>query len=124
MVIQAWILLVVYLIFTVLTAYQIREANPGYIAGFVIWWAIFIAVVVYDTNCLVVGDCNVWSWIRTILYLLLPIVVIIVLFVFMAKQKKNNKERLKALLVMSCSNLSVLVALSFLNLTTFMIPIT
>lgn len=31
--------------------------------------------------------------------------------------EKNNKERLMALLVMSCSSLSDLVVLSFLNLT-------
>jgi len=38
---------------------------------------IYVGLLIYDTNCLTKGQCNVWSWIRTILYLILPIIVIL-----------------------------------------------
>ena len=36
-------------------------------------------LLVYDTDCLVTGGCYVYSWIRTILYLISIIIVIIVM---------------------------------------------
>ena len=47
----------------------------------------------YDINCLVVGNCNVWSWIRTILYLVFVIISIVAIIQLMASQgKQQHKE--------------------------------
>jgi phosphotransferase system glucose/maltose/N-acetylglucosamine-specific IIC component len=92
MVIQAWILLIVYIISTAISAYLLRKSSPGLIAGFVIGWLVFICFLVYDTNCLVQGDCRVWSWVRTFFYLIIPVIVIVLFFVFFVENKKKDKE--------------------------------
>jgi type VI protein secretion system component VasK len=93
MVPQAWVLLVVYIISTIITTYQLRKSSPGVIVGFVIGWLVFICILVYDTNCLVVGDCRVWSWVRTFFYLIVPIIVIVLFFLFIGKAKELEKEK-------------------------------
>lgn len=39
--------------------------------------AAVIALMVYDTDCLTRGSCVGWSWIRTILYSIVPVVTIL-----------------------------------------------
>jgi uncharacterized membrane protein len=95
MVPQAWVLLVVYIISTIITTYQLRKSSPGVIAGFVIGWFVFICFLVYDTNCLVVGDCRVWSWVRTLFYLIVPVIVIVLFFLFNGKAKEKEIEKEK-----------------------------
>ena len=36
-----------------------------------------IALLIYDTDCLTSGNCNIWSWIRTVLYAILPVLGIV-----------------------------------------------
>ena len=39
--------------------------------------AAVIALMVYDTDCLTRGQCHGWSWIRTALYSIVPVIAII-----------------------------------------------
>ena len=52
----------------------------------------------YDINCLVVGNCTIWSWIRTVIYLLMVIfsVMTVVLAVLMFKKIKKEEESKKS----------------------------
>jgi len=54
---------------------------------------LFAAITIYDTQCLVGGGCIVWSWIRTVLYCILPIVAIIAFFMSFGKEKKEKQEK-------------------------------
>lgn len=45
----------------------------------VLIWIALIALMVYDTNCLTAGECGVWSWIRTIIFTLIPILMIVLI---------------------------------------------
>lgn len=89
--IQATILAIIYIIVIVMgiiTAIidTVKQRKNGIITpSWVIFtqvvafffWLIFIALLIYDTDCLTTGNCNVWSWIRTILYAILPVLGIV-----------------------------------------------
>ena len=38
-----------------------------------------IGIMTFDTDCLTSGSCEIWSWIRTILYIIVPVIAILVL---------------------------------------------
>jgi hypothetical protein len=66
---------VVYAILTVLIL--VRTFWPPIMGGSFValfLWLAFAAVTIYDTDCLVLGGCGTWSWIRTVLYILAPII--------------------------------------------------
>jgi hypothetical protein len=47
-----------------------------------------IVLLVYDTNCLTEGTCNIWSWVRTIIYCIFPVIALIFLFIaFFSKEE-------------------------------------
>ena len=53
--------------------------------------ALLITLIVYDTNCLTAGQCNTWSWVRTALYIILPIISLVLSTVaFVNSFKENN----------------------------------
>jgi len=49
----------------------------------------------YDINCLVVGNCNLWSWIRTVLYLLVVVLSIVVTVLSLVRKDKANEKKEK-----------------------------
>jgi len=49
----------------------------------------------YDINCLVVGNCNLWSWIRTVLYLLVVVLSIVVTVLSLVRKDKSNEKKEK-----------------------------
>jgi membrane protein implicated in regulation of membrane protease activity len=49
----------------------------------------------YDINCLVVGNCNLWSWIRSILYLLVVVLSIVVTVLSLVRKDKANEKKEK-----------------------------
>ena len=51
------------------------------------------ALIVYDTHCLTTGTCNVWSWIRTVLYSILPILLVVALIMSMVKNDSTESEQ-------------------------------
>ncbi len=50
-----------------------RSAVSGVVG--MITWVVYVTLIVYDTNCLVRGGCSIWSWVRTVLYIVMPIVL-------------------------------------------------
>ena len=48
-----------------------------------------ILLFVYDTDCLTRGGCGVWSWIRTILNVIFPIVFLIIIISTLVKRKSD-----------------------------------
>lgn len=53
-----------------------------------IFWIILFAVSIYDTQCLVQGNCFAWSWVRTVLWAIIPIIMIAVIISALARNKK------------------------------------
>lgn len=105
---QAYVIIGVYalcilvgIVMTIVTAVQNRnspKSNTGataigviaYIISLIIM-ALLITLIVYDTNCLTAGQCNTWSWIRTALYVILPIISLVLSTValFMSLKSTN-----------------------------------
>lgn len=44
---------------------------------FTILFAVYALWTTYDINCIVMGSCNVWSWIKTVFVLFYTIIMII-----------------------------------------------
>jgi|APGre2960657444_1045066.scaffolds.fasta_scaffold426298_1 hypothetical protein len=77
--IPATILAIIYVIYTVLNvtlAVRDKSFNSGFVVAMFLWLAIAL-LIVYDTACLTSGQCTAWSWIRTVLYAIIPILLII-----------------------------------------------
>jgi hypothetical protein len=78
--VPATILAIIYVIYTVLNVtLAVRDKKFG--IGFVFATALWIAIallIVYDTACLTSGQCTVWSWVRTVLYAIIPILIIVI----------------------------------------------
>lgn len=53
---------------------------------------LFIALIVYDTNCLVTGGCKTWSWIRTIVYSLLIVWTVVLTLWVLIQSRKLSKQ--------------------------------
>ena len=51
--------------------------------------AAFIALLIYDTQCLTAGSCNTWSWIRTILYVIFPVIALLTAFFSLFTKNPN-----------------------------------
>ncbi len=92
---QAMTIAVVYVILTfVSTGIAITQDGFGVsvVLGF-LFSSLFIALVVYDTLCLTQGDCGVWSWIRTALYLIVPTIALIVsIFLFVNRKEQKSSD--------------------------------
>lgn len=100
---QAWmILLVLLLVFGVSLASMIvfKQWSIMGIAGLV-GFTFVIILMTYDTECLVRGQCHGWSWIRTIVYSIMPVALVVMLVISMAKKKKNNVVEEEAAVVVA-----------------------
>jgi hypothetical protein len=92
--VQSVIIAIVYilcLIVGLLTIIKQNKVSVGSIIGMLFCLG-FIALLVYDTNCLTNGACGVWSWIRTILYIIFPIIGLIIALVALVKPKKEENK--------------------------------
>ena len=72
-----------------------KAFNPGTIISSLIGAAV-IALMVYDTDCLTKGSCKGWSWVRTILYSIVPVIAILYGVRGMAMKEKAEKETMIA----------------------------
>jgi hypothetical protein len=66
------------------------------ISAFVIVTGLVI-LLAFDTNCLTAGGCSIWSWIRTILNLIMPIlfVVMVIMALVHIKKMQNNVNKVE-----------------------------
>ena len=77
---QAIILLIVYILVILIgLGTTIYKEGMSLLLGLNVVLSIALTVLLaYDTACLTSGQCGTWSWVRTILYILIPIIAIIV----------------------------------------------
>lgn len=104
--IQATILAIIYIIVIVLAVIaaimdtvkqrKIGITTPSWVIFMQViaffMWLIFIALLIYDTDCLTSGNCNIWSWIRTILYAILPVLGIVFMVIGYRQQGKQIND--------------------------------
>ena len=94
---QAIVILVVYAL-SIITTLVTGIAKYGFNAWTVIgllFSILFMALSVYDTHCLTSGNCTVWSWIRTGIYVLMPIILLILWMFSFGKDKEKTSKATK-----------------------------
>lgn len=76
---QSLVLAVIFLVValvTLITALVKGTFSASYVISLIV--GVFLAALtLYDTDCLVKGNCDVWSWIRTGFYGIVPLIIII-----------------------------------------------
>jgi hypothetical protein len=84
---QTWIISIVLTVMTILliTVAAVNKALGVNSIVPLIFWILSIFLLSYDTECLVGGNCRIWSWIRTILYSIMPTIIIIIILVSIPK---------------------------------------
>jgi hypothetical protein len=96
---QAIVVLIVYVlgIIATLVTSIVKHGFTAWTAIGMLFSILFMALTVYDTHCLTAGNCTVWSWIRTGLYILIPVISLIVwMFSFGNKDgDKDSKRKMK-----------------------------
>jgi ABC-type dipeptide/oligopeptide/nickel transport system permease component len=108
---QAYVIIGVYalciivgIIMTIVSAIKDRKSTDSqagttaigvisYIISLIIM-VLLITLIVYDTNCLTAGQCNTWSWVRTALYIILPIISLVLstIALFMSFKSTNTEK--------------------------------
>lgn len=92
---QAWTILIVYLLtllVSIIIAISKGAFNAFTLLG-IFLWLLYIGIFTYDTNCLTRGSCDVWSWIRTILHIIIPILSLILLTASLGQKDHNPPKK-------------------------------
>lgn len=84
---------IIYLLLTIVIGISMKGQSAGAIIGTLIFWLLSAILLVYDTNCLVIGGCTVWAWVRMILYSIIPVLLIILFLAYLAN--KTDEEETK-----------------------------
>ena len=90
---QALILAIVYVLCVIVGLVMTIKAGVFNILSFigVLLTLAFIALLVYDTQCLTSGNCTAWSWVRTVIYILFPAISLILgAFALFSKKKDDD----------------------------------
>lgn len=89
---QAWVVAIVYLLCIVIGIVGSITSKT-----FTMWSALgaFVGILVlllvtYDTACLTNGYCGAWSWVRTVLYVIVPVIVLVIFFFAIVFGKKTK----------------------------------
>jgi type VI protein secretion system component VasK len=91
---QSWTILTVSIIHTItlLVIVLVMDAFNWITAAALGISIILMAVYVFDTNCLTSGNCNIWSWVRTIFYVIILLLSIWAVASLGIKVKKLKEE--------------------------------
>lgn len=91
---QAIVIFSVFLILAILsTIIMIKGKVDAYrIVISVLAWLASALLMAFDTNCLSAGQCDVWSWIRTSLYIILPVILIILMAIALLSEDKEKRQ--------------------------------
>ncbi len=90
--VQAWVILGVYvllLVISIITAIVQKTFSAAFFISFLFSIG-FVALLTYDTHCLTSGYCGIWSWIRTGMYILFPVIFMIVYFFGLFSSKTST----------------------------------
>lgn len=94
---QAYVVTIVYFIILIIYLGAIIKARQFTVMQIISFFVSLgmILLIIYDTDCLTKGSCNVWSWIRTIIYVIFPTLVIILLglSLFTVDEDKQPKQQ-------------------------------
>lgn len=95
---QSLVLAIVYVLSLVVGLFMTVKAGAFNVAAFIgtVLTLAFIALLVYDTQCLTTGNCTTWSWIRTVLYIFFPALSLILGFFALFGGKKVEQPSLHA----------------------------
>lgn len=76
----------------IIIGYMTKDATNGSLNLLVslLFGIPFVILFTYDTNCLVLGNCNVWSWIRTCLYIIFAILMVVMTVLVMVGIKNAD----------------------------------
>jgi len=85
------IVFAVLLIVSLVTNIRFKTFSPMTVVGLFVSILMF-ALIVYDTNCLTQGNCNVWSWVRTLLYIIGPTAIVVMMIISLAKNKAPEQN--------------------------------
>jgi hypothetical protein len=90
----AKVLAIVYLILTTISviAMILQKTFSVFTTLGTLLWLATASLIVYDTHCLTAGNCTTWSIIRTVLYLIIPVITIIVMLFALFQMKPKNEE--------------------------------
>lgn len=91
--VQSWVLAIVLSLIAVLVIVSWIIYKTWSLGGTVslILYLLFVAITTYDTECLVEGKCIIWSWIRSVIYMIIPVIIIIIyLYALAASSKSKN----------------------------------
>lgn len=53
-------------------------------------YVVILIMLAYDTHCLSSGRCDVWSWIRTTIYCIIPVLFLLMLLYSLATNKNED----------------------------------
>lgn len=90
---QAWTITIVYGILTIVFIVTLIKQFSLYTVFAFIIWIVYYGIEVYDTNCLTVGECSVWSWIRTAFNILIPSIIIIIMTIALFTGRFEQEEQ-------------------------------
>jgi hypothetical protein len=91
---QALVVLIVYvlvMIAAIVTSIVKSKFSAGTAIG-LLFAIILLGITVYDTHCLTSGSCTAWSWIRTGIYILLPIIGLILWIASFGKDEDEDED--------------------------------
>jgi len=87
---QAWVIAIVYvlcILIGLVGTITSKKFTLGAAFG-TLFSIIFVALITYDTACLTNGFCGTWSWVRTIMYVLFPVIGLVAFFIALLSGKK------------------------------------
>jgi uncharacterized membrane protein YesL len=89
---QTYIIAIVYTLILIIstgTTWKQNGFSMSLLLGFILSLA-FVVLLAYDTLCLTQGNCGVWSWIRTVIYIIIPVIAMITWIVMLFKKDDPN----------------------------------
>jgi len=93
----AWFVGLVLLLGPLLVALSLRS-SVGTNQAALIWLVTFVValpsalLILFDIDCTVNGQCNIWGWIKTLILIACNIFIIVLVIVAMVRANKNDEE--------------------------------
>lgn len=53
-------------------------------------FSLTLLITVFDVDCVIIGSCNIWGWVKTVLTLLMLILILVI--AILAVYRKENKK--------------------------------
>jgi hypothetical protein len=70
------IMLTIVAVISLITTLIKGAFTASYVLAFVVT-VLMALLTLYDTDCLVMGNCTIWSWMRTAIYAAVPLLLVL-----------------------------------------------